>query len=386
VLEGRVTQRTHFLDDECYAARILDRPLNGFDPQDFASAIRGRRIAVTGAGGFIGSCLVRRIATLEPARIALVENCEYNLYTIADALAGHWPNVPHRAIYCDVRDHVALDRHFAEERPEIVLHVAALKHLPLMEDNPREAVLTNVIGTRNVTDSASGHGAEAVVAISTDKAVEAVSVLGATKRLAEAWCQAMDFATKGKRFVSVRFGNVFGSTGSVAPRFANQIAAGRPLTLTDRAMTRYFITPGEASGLVLGALALALDAPEPGLVYLLESGDPVRIEDIARRMIAASGRHDLPIEIIGARPGEKIEERLVDVGEHTLPTRIRGIRSLVPHSWALSILRNQLAELEQACLAADAARVIELLSRYLPGFSRVESREPERRVALAGRE
>jgi FlaA1/EpsC-like NDP-sugar epimerase len=354
--------------EEAFAAGILDRKPRPFSTRALRGVVAGRVVLITGAGGFIGSGLVRLVAALEPSRIVLVDNGEYGLYGIDADLRERHPHLSHRAVYCDVRDAVAVSRCFLEEQPEIVFHAAALKQLPLMEAHPREAALTNVIGARHVAEAAYAAGAKAMVLISTDKAVHATSVLGATKRLAEAFCQAMDVELRATRFVSVRFGNVFGSTGSVVPLFRRQIEAGGPVTITDERMTRYFLTPAEASGLVLSASALALEEEdERGHVFMLETGEPIRIGDIARRMIALSGR-DVPIVAIGSRPGERLSERLVHEAEEALATSVAGVRRLRPRTCALPIMRHQIAALERACAAGDDIEAARVIGRCVPEF------------------
>lgn len=360
--EFGLVRRNPSVDADAYASQILGRPINAFANETFRAQVAGRRILVTGAGGHIGAGMVRRLAALAPAHLSLIENSEFNLYSIDAELVGKWPEVSHRAIYCDIRDAAALGNCFAEERPEIVIHAAALKHVPLMEDNPREAVLTNVIGARNVADAALASGARAVTSISTDKAVAPGSVLGRTKRLAEAWYQALDARSSATRFVSVRFGNVFGSTGSVVPLFARQIADGGPVTLTGCDMKRYFLTLGESTGLVLSALRLALAGSDPrGAIYLLEMGGPVPIEAVARRMIAASVNPTVPIRTIGARAGEKCTEALVDVDEAMEPTAIPTIFRITSAIRPLEELRGQIGALEDACHAGAGSMVDALL-------------------------
>ena len=361
------------VDDDDYAEAVLGRPAADYPVALLREAIGGRRVLVTGAGGYIGTGLVRLIASLGPDRLALLENGEHALYTIDAELARSHPELPRRAIYCDVRDADAVARCFFQERPHIVFHAAALKQLPLMEDHPREAILTNTIGACNVTEAACAAGALVSVLVSTDKAVQASSVLGATKRLAEAWCQALDLEGGPTRCISVRFGNVFASTGSVVPLFLGRIAAREPVTLTDPLMSRYFMTRSEAAGLLLCAAALELKGrSERGLVYLLETGLPVRIGDLARKMIALSGADpdSVPIVTIGARPGEQRSERLAHEGESVAETGIEGVRRLSPRTSALPILRQQMAELTRACHEGDDVKLCRLLASYVPGFAR----------------
>jgi FlaA1/EpsC-like NDP-sugar epimerase len=360
------------IDDEIFTAAILGRPLASFPAEAVADVVTGRRVLVTGAGGYIGSGLVRLIASLGPTKITLVENGEFALYSIDAELEARMPHVRRRAVYCDVRDARAVARCFAEERPDVVFHAAALKQLPLMEAHPREAVLTNTIGARNVANAALACGSAAMVLVSTDKAVHATSVLGATKRLAEVFCQALDRESRDTRFISVRFGNVFGSTGSVAPLFRHQIEEGGPVTLTDHRMTRYFMSLAEAAGFMLRALSVALSERQArGQVYLLETGSPVKIADIAERMIAHAGADtaEIPLRIIGARPGEQLHERLAHDSDTVEETCAPGISRLRPRSSALPIVREQLAQLERASEEGDDDRLRLLLGQFVPEFA-----------------
>src|SRR5205807_7465068 len=239
--------------------------------------IGGRRILVTGAGGTIGSELARQIAALSPARLVLVDNSEFLLYAIDGELRERWPELLIHPLLGDVRERSRVDAVIAGEQPQIVFHAAALKQVPMVEANPIEGVLTNVIGSRNVAETARARGVPLVVMISTDKAVDPASVMGATKRLAEAICQALDLdearrPALGTRFVTVRFGNVLGSTGSVVPLFARQLAAGGPLTVTHREVSRFFMTVREAVELVLEASATVPAEPAAPAAWVAGRG------------------------------------------------------------------------------------------------------------------
>jgi len=242
---------------------LLGRPQAVLDRQAMASLIAGRRVLVTGAGGSIGGELVRQIADAGPATLTLVENSEFALYTIDLEMAEKFPALRRRALLGDVRDAARIRQIFAETKPELVFHAAALKHVPMVEANPLEGLMTNAVGTRIVADAAREAHVALMVLISTDKAVNPTNVMGATKRVAEAYCQALDVAAAGATsYVTVRFGNVLGSTGSVVPLFQRQLAAGGPLTVTDPEMTRYFMTIREAVELVLQASAFRFHHPE----------------------------------------------------------------------------------------------------------------------------
>lgn len=279
--------------------------------------VRDRCVLVTGAGGSIGSEIVRQIAPFEPSRIILLGRGEHSVYLIDREMGRRWPEVARRAVICDVRDRQSLERVFAEHRPDVVFHAAAHKHVPLMEGNVAQSVLNNVGGTRNVAELATAYGVRRFVNVSTDKAVNPTNVMGASKRVAEMVVSDVASRCGGDcTMVSVRFGNVLGSRGSVVPLFREQIRQGGPITVTHPEMVRYFMTIPEAAQLVLQAGAFA----ETGRVYVLDMGKPVRIADLARDLILLSGLepgHDIEIQYAGARPGEKLFEELLTAEEGT---------------------------------------------------------------------
>ncbi len=284
-----------------------------------AGLVRGRVVLVTGAGGSIGSELCRQVCAFDPSRLVLLEKGENNLFEIHRELEAQFPGISMVPVLGDICDRVRVDGCFAHHRPALVLHAAAHKHVPLVEHNPGEAIKNNVLGTQVVADAAHAHGVAAFVMISTDKAVHPSSVMGATKRVAEMYVQAMSQRSKTK-FVAVRFGNVLGSAGSVVPIFKQQIARGGPVTVTDPEMRRYFMTIPEASQLVLQAASMG----DGGEIFVLDMGEPMKIVDLARDLIALSGlRPDDDIEIVftGARPGEKLFEELATDNENATKTR-----------------------------------------------------------------
>jgi len=369
---------------------LLGRPQAVLDRDAMHSLVAGRRVLVTGAGGTIGSELVRQIAARRPAEIVLVESSELALYTIDLELARRLPDVPRSAVLADVRDRDRLDAVFAQARPELVFHAAALKHVPVCEAHPTEGILTNVLGTRIVADLARRHAARAMVLISTDKAVNPSSVMGATKRIAESYCQALDLAratapgADGTHFITVRFGNVLGSTGSVVPLFQQQIAAGGPVTVTHAEMTRYFMTTREAVELVLQAsvLGTAGDA-EPGTIFVLDMGEPVKIVDLAEQMIRLAGRRpreEVAIEFIGLRPGEKLHEELFHDGEPTQPTANPALRLAAPRTADPGQLARALDDLVAAARSGDEARWRALLGQLVPEY-RADAATPSGRAA-----
>jgi FlaA1/EpsC-like NDP-sugar epimerase len=358
---------------------LLGRPQAVLDRDSTARLVCGRRVLVTGAGGTIGAELVRQIAALAPRRLVLVDNGEFALYAIDLELRERFPDIVRVALLRDVRERGQIDEVLKAEQPEIVFHAAALKQLPMVEMNPVEGALTNVVGTRNLAEAARAHGVARVVMISTDKAVNPTSVMGATKRLAEGFCQALDLyeaRRHGTRFVTVRFGNVLGSAGSVVPLFARQLDAGGPLTVTDPEVSRFFMTVREAVELVLQAAALSPGADgsaERGKICVLDMGEPVKIVDLARQMIRLAGLRpdrDIAIEFIGLRPGEKLREELFHPEEAVMPTGNPAIRLAAPRTADYPMLARSIDELEEHARARRDERVLQLLERLVPEYRR----------------
>jgi O-antigen biosynthesis protein WbqV len=367
---ARVTPREIAPED------VLDRPQQAVERSLLRELLKGRRVLVTGAGGSIGSELVRQIASMDPAQLILVDSCEFNAYTIEMDLHRHFPTVPRHLHIASIRDANRINEIFMRHRPELVFNAAALKHVPLVEANPCEGVLTNIIGTRNVADAAREAKAIAVVQISSDKAVNATSVMGATKRVAEFWVQAQDRISheigEETRFFAVRFGNVLGSSGSLIPLFQQQIQQGGPLTVTDERMERYFMTIREAVQLTLVAAAQGL-AHKSGLgeIFVFDMGRPIRIVDLARRMIKLAGLEpdkDIKIKVIGTRPGEKLFEELFDDEEERRDSGIPGVASAVPAGIPMPRLRSAIHRLELAARNGDEESVRAGLRALVPGY------------------
>jgi O-antigen biosynthesis protein WbqV len=350
------------------AADLLDRPPHALDLGRAKGLIAGKRVLVTGAGGTIGSELVRQILQLGPARLILADASEFNLYALDQAL--HEAGAPRvwSACLLDVRDRAALKSLFERERPDVVLHAAALKHVPLMELNPAEAVLTNLEGAINVARLAR-EACEALVFISTDKAVNPTNVMGATKRIAERAVRAI--AEGGRaRVAVVRFGNVLGSTGSVVPLFERQIASGGPVTVTHPEMVRYFMTVQEAASLVLQAAALPTGEGS-GRIYVLDMGEPVRIDQLARQLVRLHGlRPDQDIQIVftGLRPGEKLSEEIFYDAEDVAPTDADGVLAASDPAQAWAELEAPIAELIAAAVTRDETVVLARLQALEPAF------------------
>jgi O-antigen biosynthesis protein WbqV len=352
---------------------LLGRPQTVLDRAGMRALIQGKRVCVTGAGGTIGAELVRQIAAYGPARLVLIDNAEFNLYAIDAELQASFSALPRAALIADVRERARLDAIFARERPDLVFHAAALKHVPIVEDNPNEGVLTNVIGTKNVADACVEAGVGAMVLISTDKAVDPTSVMGATKRIAESYCQARGADRAARRrthFITVRFGNVLGSSGSVVPLFQRQIAAGGPVTVTHPEVSRYFMTTREAVELVLQASALGAREEEPS-IFVLDMGTPIKIADLARQMIRLAGRQperDIAIQFTGLRPGEKLHEALFHDGERRGDAGLAGLHRAFSRPLDPLLIARQVDELGGAARAGLTPRTLALIAALVPEY------------------
>ena len=360
---------------------LLGRPQAVLDRPSMSRMIAGRRVLVTGAGGTIGAELSRQIAALAPSQLILLDNSEFALYAIDIEIRERYPGLRRVSLLRDVRDRVQIDEVLAAERPEIIFHAAALKHLPMVEANPVEGVLTNIAGSRNVAEAARAFGVETVVMISTDKAVNPTSVMGASKRVAESFCQALDLhearrRADGTRYVTVRFGNVLGSTGSVVPLFARQLASGGPLTVTHPDVTRFFMTVREAVELVLQAAALAPGSDSAdlrGKICVLDMGEPVKIVDLAEQMIRLAGlrpAQDIELEFVGLRPGEKLHEELFHPDEPLMSTSNPAIQLAAPRTADYGLLARSVDELEEAARSRREERMLHLLERLVPEYRR----------------
>lgn len=340
-------------------ADLLVRQRVSTDLSAVRDLLRGKRVLVTGAGGSIGAEIVAQVLGFDPAGVWALDRDETLLHEGSLRWSG-----PTHPVLGDIRDAGRMLRVFETIRPQVVFHAAALKHVPVLEDHPEEAVLTNVVGTRNIIEAASRTGAERFVLISTDKAVSPSSVMGATKRTAEIMIQAGSARGDGCVYTAVRFGNVLGSRGSVIPTFIQQIKSGGPVTVTDPGMMRYFMTVDEAVQLVLQASALATGSE----VFLLDMGEPVKIEDLARRLIRLSGMspdRDIEISFIGRRPGEKLAEMLaLDPLQTTKHEKVFEVRLNHP---ARPVLMEAIGDMERAAVGGDRERLIALLSDLIGG-------------------
>ena len=361
---------------------LLGRDPVRLDVGELERFLSDRRVLVTGAGGSIGSELARQIARFSPASLLLLDRAESALFEIDRELRALWPQLDPRPLVADVGDEGRLRRLFAEHRPEVVFHAAAHKHVPLMESHVGEAVRNNVLATRGLGKLAAEAGTEALVLISTDKAVRPTSVMGASKRLAELVIQDLDARYAGTRFLAVRFGNVMGSAGSVLEIFRRQIAEGGPLTVTHPEMTRYFMTIPEAAQLVLQAGAMG----EGGEIFVLDMGEPVRIVDLARKMIALSGfapGREIGIAFTGLRPGEKLAEELGLDDERIAKTRHPKIFIGKLSPYPAETVEQALTALATLVEAGDDGALRTLLSELIPE-SRLDSTRPTPPILVAG--
>jgi FlaA1/EpsC-like NDP-sugar epimerase len=357
---------------------LLLRPSEKIDYARLEALVKGKAVIVTGGGGSIGSEICDRIVTFGAARLLVIENSEPALYAVTEALAAHDTGAVIEGRVADIRDRERIVRLMSEFKPDIVFHAAALKHVPILERDWSEGVKTNIFGSVNVADAALAAGAEAMVMISTDKAIEPVSMLGLTKRFAEMYCQALDHdlaVLPGKprmRLISVRFGNVLASNGSVVPKFKAQIEAGGPVTVTHPDMVRYFMTIREACDLVITAAAHALAPQRPDVsVYVLNMGQAVKIVDLAERMIRLSGLqpgHDIDIVFTGMRPGERLNEILFANEEPAVEIGVAGIMAAKPNEPPMQSLRKSIAALEQAIARDDRATIKAVLKDAIPEF------------------
>jgi len=362
LVDGRVTftqMREVKVDD------LLARVPVQLDTSSLRSRLAGRTVLVTGAAGSIGSELCRQVAAQSPGRLVLLDRHENGMFHLEMTLRTRFPSVPIVPVLGDILLRDQLDAVFAAHRPDVVLHAAAYKHVPLAEVNVLEAIRNNILGTRNLAQAALAHGTRKFVLVSTDKAVRPTSVMGATKRAAELLIQQM--SDRQCQFSAVRFGNVLGSSGSVVPIFREQIAQGGPVTVTDPRMTRFFMTIPEAASLILQSALFS----EGGEIFVLEMGEPVRILDLATQMIRLSGFEpdiDVPIAFTGLRPGEKLYEELVDEeAEGVVPTRHDRIR--VIERQKASLPANWITALETCIRRADLDCAIRCLVDAIPNYN-----------------
>jgi len=353
---------------------LLGRPQTVLDRDMMRKFIAGRSVLITGAGGSIGAEMARQVASYAPSHLCLLDISEYNLYEIDMKISNTYPELSCHPIIGDVKDEKSLGMIFSRENPQIVFHAAALKHVPLSEINACEAMLTNIGGSRNVADVCVKAGVEEMVMISTDKAVNPTNVMGATKRVAESYVQALGNSNKANntKFVTIRFGNVLGSTGSVIPLFKKQVKNGGPVTVTHPEVTRYFMTIREAVELVIEAGAIIESDIDGGSkIFVLDMGEPVLIDDLARQLIRLSGLtpgEDIQIKYSGLRPGEKLFEELFHGEEAPLATDYEGISLAFTREGTLEEVTKTVTEIVAVASMRNDERAIEMLHKSLPEY------------------
>ena len=346
---------------------LLGREAVQLDLDLIEAFAKDKTILVTGAGGSIGSEMCRQLCNFKPKLLLLIEQAENPLFYVERELRKQFPHVPMKAIICNITDKIRVEKIFEKYKPQVVIHAAAHKHVPLMELNPGEAIKNNVVGTQIIADAADNYGTTNFVMISTDKAVNPTSLMGSSKRIAEIYIQDLSRTSK-THFVTVRFGNVLGSDGSVVPIFKKQIAEGGPVTITHPKMKRYFMTIPEASQLVLQAATMG----KGGEIFVLDMGEPVKIVDLARELITLSGLRpgeDIEIEFTGIRPGEKLFEELAIKGEDMQPTRHPkiGIWKNIPMD--SNKLRAGIGELVNIARTRNHSEIVEKIKELVPEYA-----------------
>jgi FlaA1/EpsC-like NDP-sugar epimerase len=353
---------------------LLQRNPIKIDNTRISEDLHGKRVLVTGAAGSIGSEIVNQVLSYKPAMVILCDQAESPLHEIKLEVEEKFPNVPTTIFIADIRNLQRMQKLFSDFRPEVVFHAAAYKHVPMMEENPSEAVLANVLGTKHVADLSVAFGTEKFVMVSTDKAVNPSNVMGTTKRIAEIYIQALkDNPINNKpgvqptRFVTTRFGNVLGSNGSVIPRFRAQIQKGGPITVTHPEITRYFMTIPEAVQLVLEAGTMGTG----GEIFIFDMGQPVKITDLALKMIKLAGLQpdkDIKIVYTGLRPGEKLYEELLNAGERTMPTHHPKIKIAQVITYPYEAVAADIQKLLELNKGQDDEAIVNKMKEIVPEF------------------
>jgi FlaA1/EpsC-like NDP-sugar epimerase len=350
---------------------LLPREEIEIDMDAVGTLLRGQRILITGAAGSIGSEMVRQIAPFEPAELVLVDQAETPLHDIRLMMDEHWPNIKASTIVADISRERRMDDIFSVHRPDYVFHAAAYKHVPMMEDNPNESVVNNIEGTRIIADAAVKYGTKKFVMVSTDKAVNPTNVMGCSKRICEIYVQSLDKAIKSglvkgeTQFVTTRFGNVLGSNGSVIPLFQKQIAEGGPITVTHPNIIRFFMLIPEACKLVLEAGTMG----NGGEIFVFDMGKPVKIADLAKRMIQLSGAENIEIKYTGLRDGEKLYEEVLNDNEISLPTFHSKIRIAKVREYEYAEANNAIISLvESAKEGLDDMSIVAKMKAIVPEF------------------
>ena len=364
---GQALSRTQL--KEIQIEDLLQRNPIEIDIHKVASHLEGKRVMITGAAGSIGSEIMRQVASFNPYKLILVDQAETPLHDIRLELQDRWRDIDAETIIADISNATRMEDIFREFKPQYIFHAAAYKHVPMMEDNVSESIQVNVFGTRTVADLAVKYGAEKFVMISTDKAVNPTNVMGCSKRICEIYVQSLAKKLQKEgghatQFITTRFGNVLGSNGSVIPRFRDQIQRGGPVTVTHPEIIRYFMTIPEACRLVLEAGSMG----NGGEIYIFDMGKPVKIVDLAKRMISLSGRTDVKIEFTGLRHGEKLYEELLNVKELTKPTYHEKIMIATVREYDYDEVKERIQKLIDVSYTYDQMKIVAAMKDIVPEF------------------
>ena len=364
---GQTLNRTQL--KEIQIEDLLQRDPIEIDIHKVASHLEGKRVMITGAAGSIGSEIMRQVASFNPYKLILVDQAETPLHDIRLELQDRWRDIDAETIIADISNATRMEDIFKEYQPQYIFHAAAYKHVPMMEDNVSESIQINVFGTRTLADLAVKYGAEKFVMISTDKAVNPTNVMGCSKRICEIYVQSLAKKLQEKgghvtQFITTRFGNVLGSNGSVIPRFRDQIQRGGPVTVTHPEIIRYFMTIPEACRLVLEAGSMG----NGGEIYIFDMGKPVKIVDLAKRMISLSGRTDVKIEFTGLRHGEKLYEELLNVKELTKPTYHEKIMIATVREYDYDEVKQRIQKLIEVSYTYDQMQIVAAMTDIVPEF------------------
>lgn len=366
---GSQPEQGHTRLKEIQIEDLLQRDPIEIDIQKVASHLEGKRVMITGAAGSIGSEIMRQVASFNPYKLILVDQAETPLHDIRLELQDCWRDIDAETIIADISNATRMEAIFKEFKPQYIFHAAAYKHVPMMEDNVSESIQVNVFGTRTVADLAVKYGAEKFVMISTDKAVNPTNVMGCSKRICEIYVQSLAKKLQKEggsvtQFITTRFGNVLGSNGSVIPRFRDQIQRGGPVTVTHPEIIRYFMTIPEACRLVLEAGSMG----NGGEIYIFDMGKPVKIVDLAKRMISLSGRSDVKIEFTGLRHGEKLYEELLNVKELTKPTYHEKIMIATVREYDYDEVKERIRKLIDVSYTYDQMKIVAAMKDIVPEF------------------